>query len=68
MKKVSVIIPLYNKEMAILNTLNSVINQSFSDIEIIVVDDGSTDRSGDICDEYAKQENNLHSMPNVPYG
>lgn len=47
MAKISVIIPLYNKEESIKKTINSVINQTFSDFEIIVVNDGSTDNSVD---------------------
>lgn len=59
MKKVSVIIPLYNKERAILNTIKSVVNQSFSDIEIVIVDDGSTDNSAAIVKEYAAQDSRI---------
>lgn len=40
---VSVIIPTYNREKSIINTLNSIINQDYKDLEIIIVDDGSTD-------------------------
>ena len=42
---ISVIIPLYNKEQTILSSIESVLSQSFQDIELIVVDDGSTDNS-----------------------
>ena len=48
MPKISVIIPLYNKEKTIKNTIESVLNQTFTDFEIIVVNDGSTDRSLEI--------------------
>ncbi len=48
MNKISVIIPLYNKEKEILNTINSVLNQSYANFELIVIDDGSTDASAEI--------------------
>lgn len=53
---VSVVIPVYNTEKYIRKCLDSVILQTFSDWECIVVDDGSTDDSGSICDEYARQD------------
>ncbi len=51
--------PVYNDEKEIARCLNSIIKQSFSDIEIIVVDDGSTDLSGDICDEYGQKDSRI---------
>lgn len=56
MCKVSVIVPVYNVEDYIRECLDSLINQTLTDIEIILVDDGSKDLSGDICDEYAKKD------------
>ncbi len=56
MPRISVVIPLYNKEQYIKNTIESVLNQNFKDFEIIIVDDGSTDRSLEIAKQY-KQEN-----------
>lgn len=50
---ISIIIPVYNVENYLKDCLNSILNQSFYDIEIILVDDGSTDSSGKICDDYA---------------
>lgn len=54
--KVSVIIPIYNEEECIRQCLDSVVTQSLKDIEIICVDDGSTDRTPDILEEYAKKD------------
>lgn len=55
-KKLTVIIPVYNVEKYIVRCVNSVVTQTYKDLEIILVDDGSTDNSGSICDEYAKRD------------
>ena len=52
MQKVSVIVPVYNVEQYLEECIDSIINQSYTNIEIILVDDGSTDNSGAICDNY----------------
>ena len=52
----SVIIPVYNAENYLKQCLDSVKNQTFSDYEVILIDDGSTDSSGMICDQYVKQD------------
>ena len=52
MSEISVVIPLYNKEPHIARALDSVLNQTFQDFEIIVVDDGSTDRGAEIVRSY----------------
>lgn len=52
---ISVIIPAYNVGETIIRTINSVMNQTYSDIEIIVVDDGSTDDTEEIIDKYQKE-------------
>ena len=57
--KVSVIIPVYNVEKYLRECLDSVINQTLKDIEIICVDDGSTDSSGKILDEYAQKDKRI---------
>lgn len=59
MDKVSIIIPNYNNEKYIIDCLNSVKNQNYSDIEIIVIDDGSTDNSVKIVSDYIKNNNEL---------
>lgn len=53
---VSVIIPIYNVELYLSDCLDSVIGQSYSNLEIILVNDGSPDRSAEICEEYAKKD------------
>ena len=58
-KKLSVIIPVYNVENYLEKCIDSVLAQIYSDIEIILVDDGSTDRSGAICDKYADEYENV---------
>ena len=58
MASISVVIPLYNKERFIKETLNSVFNQTFLDYEIIIVDDGSTDSSGKIVKILCKNKKN----------
>lgn len=55
-KMISVIIPVYNSENVIKRCVDSVINQSYKSLEIILVDDGSTDTSGEICDSYLHQD------------
>lgn len=52
---ISVIVPAYNVESAISNTLNSIIAQTYSEIEVIVIDDGSTDKTGSVIDTYASK-------------
>ena len=53
----SIIIPVYNVEKYIYDCLVSIENQTMKDFEVILVDDGSTDKSGVICDEYEKKDN-----------
>jgi len=59
MPKISVIIPVYNSEKYLKQCLNSVIGQTLKDIEIICVDDGSTDNSKEILREYAKKDKRI---------
>ena len=59
MSKISIIIPVYNVEKYLDRCIKSVINQTLVDIEIILVNDGSTDSSGEMCDEYAKKDSRI---------
>ena len=57
--KVTVIVPIYNMERVLRRCLDSLVSQTERDIEIILVDDGSTDNSADICEEYAGRDDRL---------
>ena len=54
--KISVIVPVYKCEQYIHRCVNSILNQTFSDFELILVDDGSPDNCGEICEEYEKKD------------
>lgn len=56
MLKISVIVPIYNMEQLLKRALDSVLAQTFAEWECLLIDDGSTDNSPQICDEYAKQD------------
>lgn len=58
--KYSVILPVYNVEKYLHRCLNCLLNQNYSNYEIILVDDGSTDKSGIICDSYSEKYKNVH--------
>ena len=57
---VSVIVPVYNAEKYIDRCIQSLLSQTLSDIEIIMVDDGSADRSGAICEQYARKDQRIN--------
>lgn len=57
--KVSIIVPVYNSEKTLKRCLESLINQSYKNIEILLINDGSQDGSIDICNEYAKKESRI---------
>jgi len=58
-KLISIIIPVYNVENYLIKCLESIINQTYKDIEIILVDDGATDSSGEICDLYKAKDKRI---------
>ena len=54
--KISVIVPVYNVEQYLCRCIDSILAQSFPDFELLLIDDGSKDHSGEICDEYAQKD------------
>lgn len=56
MPKMSIVVPVYNAEQYLNQCLDSILEQTFTDFELILVDDGSTDQSGWICDQYAQMD------------
>ena len=65
---VSIIIPIYNGEMFLDKCVQSAINQSYKNIEVILVDDGSTDSSGEMCDNYASKDNRIKVIHKINGG
>lgn len=59
MQQISIIVPVYNAECYIKKCISSILNQTFSDFELILVDDGSTDSSATICDESAQSDSRI---------
>ena len=59
MQKISVIIPIYNAEKYLLKCIDSIINQDFTNFEIICIDDGSKDNSLTLLNEYKKRDNRI---------
>lgn len=57
--KISVIVPVYNAESTIRRCVDSILAQTFTDFECLLIDDGSKDRSGEICDEYAEKDSRV---------
>ena len=57
--KVSIIVPCYNVEAYLPNCIESVLHQSYPHWELILVDDGSPDRCGEMCDKYAQKDNRM---------
>lgn len=68
MPEVSIIIPVYNVEKYLHKCLDSVVNQTFVDFEVILINDGSSDRSGLICDEYVLKDNRIKVVHQINQG
>ncbi|CUP17288.1 glycosyltransferase family 2 protein [Clostridium disporicum] len=65
---ISVIIPVYNSEKYICNTIDSVIKQTYTNIEIILIDDGSTDSSLDLCRKFEREDNRIRVFNKINGG
>ena len=67
MKKITIIMPVFNKEKYIRETIESVLNQTLNEFEFIIIDDGSTDKSGIISDVYARKDERIRVI-HIPNG
>jgi len=65
---ISIIVPVYNVEKYLVTCLESLVNQTHQNIEVILVDDGSTDRSRIICEEYAGGDSRIHLFHQINSG
>lgn len=68
MAKVSIIVPVYNAENFIKEAIESILNQSYGDFELILINDGSTDNSLEICEDYAKKDERIRIINNSNHG
>ncbi|MBQ1729958.1 MAG: glycosyltransferase, partial [Oscillospiraceae bacterium] len=59
MPKLSIIVPVYKTEKYLPKCIDSILSQTFTDFELILIDDGSPDRCGEICDEYAAKDDRI---------
>lgn len=70
MEKISIIIPVYNVQDYLERCLDSILNQTYTEFEVICVDDGSSDLSGEICERYGEMDSRIHTyhIPNEGVG
>ena len=57
---VSIIVPVYNAQDYLERCVDSILNQEYTELEIFLINDGSTDRSGEICESYRKKDSRIH--------
>ncbi|MDQ0975379.1 glycosyltransferase involved in cell wall biosynthesis [Neobacillus niacini] len=68
MPKISIIVPIYNVEQYLPKCIDSILSQTFKDFEVLLVNDGSPDKCGEICDNYAKMDNRIKVIHKVNNG
>ena len=59
---VSIIVPIYNAENTLLKCVDSILRQTYSDLEVLLIDDGSSDRSWELCLKYMKHDNRVIAL------
>ena len=57
---ITVFMPVYNAEKYLKEAIDSILNQTFQNFELLIIDDGSTDESGKICDQYSEIDSRIH--------
>ena len=67
-KLISVIIPIYNANVYLSACIQSILDQTYTDLELLLIDDGSTDASGKICDQYAQKDSRVKVVHNTNHG
>ena len=67
-KLISVVVPVYNTELVLSRCVSSLLNQTYEHLEILLIDDGSTDNSGTICDEYARKDDRISVFHTSNFG
>lgn len=68
MDKIAVIVPVYKVEKYLSRCIDSILNQTYKDFELILIDDGSPDNCGKICDEYAEKDERVHVIHQINQG
>lgn len=67
-QQISVIVPVYNAERWLKRCIDSILNQTYTNLEILLIDDGSTDASAQVCDEYESKDVRVIAIHQENYG